>query len=264
MSKGQTLRALVTERLSAAAEDIFVLFERTIVEYEEELCRSKEENQRKQQLLDKVLTLRVELFRGNFQIPSTSPGPGLNQEITETPQINEEQSVKQEDEQLKKHQCNVCNKRFHTKYALQIHIRVHTKEKPYSCSICYKSFSTSSSLVRHKRTHTGEKPYHCTVCMKSFSDKSSLEVHRKRHTGERPFSCPMCEKQFILKSNLEEHKRRHTGDKPFSCSFFRHKRTHTGEKPYKCTVCMKSFTEKYALEQHRKYTQATDHSGAHL
>lgn len=52
MSKKQTLRALVTERLTAAAEEIFELVERTITEYEEELCRSKEENQRQQQLLE--------------------------------------------------------------------------------------------------------------------------------------------------------------------------------------------------------------------
>ncbi|KAK7889193.1 hypothetical protein WMY93_024753 [Mugilogobius chulae] len=55
MSKVFALRALVTERLTAAAEEIFALVERTIVEYEEELCRSKEENQRKQQLLDSFL-----------------------------------------------------------------------------------------------------------------------------------------------------------------------------------------------------------------
>ena len=52
----QSLRALVNERLTAAAEEIFALVERTIAEYEEELCRCKEENQRKQQLLEKALS----------------------------------------------------------------------------------------------------------------------------------------------------------------------------------------------------------------
>ncbi|CAL9695000.1 unnamed protein product [Knipowitschia caucasica] len=46
------LRAAVNERLAAAAEEIFVLLERTIAEYEEEVCRSKEQNQRNQQLLE--------------------------------------------------------------------------------------------------------------------------------------------------------------------------------------------------------------------
>lgn len=46
------LRALVNERLNAAVEEIFELFERTLVEYEEELCRSKDVIERQRQLLD--------------------------------------------------------------------------------------------------------------------------------------------------------------------------------------------------------------------
>ena len=48
MSKIQRLRAFVSQRLSAAAEEIFELYEGTIAEYEEELCRQRE-------LLDAVL-----------------------------------------------------------------------------------------------------------------------------------------------------------------------------------------------------------------
>ncbi|KAJ0000593.1 hypothetical protein NQD34_012435 [Periophthalmus magnuspinnatus] len=72
VQKGQTLRALVNERLTAAAEEIFALFERTTAEYEEELCRSQEENQR-------------------------------NQDTPQTPRIKEEpeeQSIKQEEDTL--------------------------------------------------------------------------------------------------------------------------------------------------------------------
>ena len=39
MSKVQTLKVFVKQRLTAAFEEIFELFERTIAEYEEELCR---------------------------------------------------------------------------------------------------------------------------------------------------------------------------------------------------------------------------------
>uniref|UniRef100_A0A672ZGE8 C2H2-type domain-containing protein n=1 Tax=Sphaeramia orbicularis TaxID=375764 RepID=A0A672ZGE8_9TELE len=53
------LRLLVEQRLTAAAEEIFGLFERTIAEYEEELCRTQEENQRQKQILDSVLNPRV-------------------------------------------------------------------------------------------------------------------------------------------------------------------------------------------------------------
>ena len=60
MSKVQTLRVFVKQRLTAAAEEIFELFERTIAEYEEELCRQRK-------LLDAVLQPQVQLHRtGRF------------------------------------------------------------------------------------------------------------------------------------------------------------------------------------------------------
>ncbi|KAK7889198.1 hypothetical protein WMY93_024758 [Mugilogobius chulae] len=64
--KGDKLRSLMSERLTAAAEEIFSLFERTIVEYEEELSRSKDENQRKQQLLDSLLNPQIRLHRSDL------------------------------------------------------------------------------------------------------------------------------------------------------------------------------------------------------
>ncbi|XP_030287074.1 low affinity immunoglobulin gamma Fc region receptor II-like isoform X4 [Sparus aurata] len=63
MSKVQILRSLVKQRLTAAAEEICALFERTIAEYEEELCRSTEQNQRHRNLLDSALTPQLWLHR---------------------------------------------------------------------------------------------------------------------------------------------------------------------------------------------------------
>ncbi|XP_033837869.1 zinc finger protein 90-like [Periophthalmus magnuspinnatus] len=72
MLKTHRLRALVNERLSTAADEIFALFERTIAEYEEELRLSKEENQRKQEALDSVLSPRVVLRRAAAALPVSS------------------------------------------------------------------------------------------------------------------------------------------------------------------------------------------------
>lgn len=46
------LRVLINERLTAAAEEIFGVFGRTIAEYEEEISRSKLEIDRQRRLLD--------------------------------------------------------------------------------------------------------------------------------------------------------------------------------------------------------------------
>uniref|UniRef100_A0A3B3ZD93 C2H2-type domain-containing protein n=1 Tax=Periophthalmus magnuspinnatus TaxID=409849 RepID=A0A3B3ZD93_9GOBI len=208
VQKGQTLRALVNERLTAAAEEIFALFERTIAEYEEELCRSKEENQR-------------------------------NQDTPQTPRIKEEpeeQSIKQEEDTLpaqvtpincsaaqmeteadgdhcnqsdKKYECPMCQKRFETMQKLQRHIRIHSGERPYSCLTCKKTFTKKSHLDRHLKVHTGERPYSCLTCKKTFTQKSNQHVNI--HTGEKPYSCPTCEKTFTHKSFLGAHLRIHTG-----------------------------------------------------
>lgn len=54
----QRLRALFNERLTVAAEEIFGVIETTIVQYEEEIRRSKQEINR--QLLD-ILALKRNL-----------------------------------------------------------------------------------------------------------------------------------------------------------------------------------------------------------
>ncbi|XP_071058617.1 uncharacterized protein [Pseudochaenichthys georgianus] len=61
------LLSLVKQRLTEAAEDIFVLFERTIAEYEEELSRSKQENERHRKLLDAVLQPQLQIHRADVQ-----------------------------------------------------------------------------------------------------------------------------------------------------------------------------------------------------
>ncbi|XP_051246739.1 uncharacterized protein LOC127358005 [Dicentrarchus labrax] len=114
MCKVQMLRALVKQRLTAAAEEIFGLFERTIAEYEEELCRSKEENERQRKLLDAVFNPQLRLHRADVQqlsvikeeVPPEQQQewrPSLDQEDPEPPHFKEEQEevrTSQEGEQL--------------------------------------------------------------------------------------------------------------------------------------------------------------------
>ncbi|XP_054461538.1 zinc finger protein 771-like [Anoplopoma fimbria] len=99
MSKAQILRCLVNQRLTAAAEEICVLFERTIAEYEEERSRSKEENERQRKLLDAVFNPQLQATADVQQEWTSS----LNQEDPEPTHIKEEQEelwTCQEGEQL--------------------------------------------------------------------------------------------------------------------------------------------------------------------
>ncbi|XP_037622263.1 zinc finger protein 771-like isoform X3 [Sebastes umbrosus] len=101
MSKVEMLRAFVNQRLTAAADEIFELFERTIAEYEEELEFSSRENHRQRKLLDAVLHPEVRLHRADVQqllvvneeVPPEQQewSPSLDQEDPEPPHIKEEQ-----------------------------------------------------------------------------------------------------------------------------------------------------------------------------
>ncbi|KAL7382584.1 hypothetical protein ABVT39_024676 [Epinephelus coioides] len=61
------LRALLTERLTAAAEEIVGLLEETVAEYEDRVERSEREICRQRRLLDAVLKPEVRLHRADIQ-----------------------------------------------------------------------------------------------------------------------------------------------------------------------------------------------------
>lgn len=78
--------------------------------------------------------------------------------------------------------CKICSKVFSYNRNLNVHLRIHSKEKPYVCEICSKRFSQSAHLKTHLGIHTNERPYVCEICSKAFSLKGSLNLHYRTHT----------------------------------------------------------------------------------
>ncbi|XP_028855140.1 zinc finger protein 235-like [Denticeps clupeoides] len=103
--------------------------------------------------------------------------------------------------------CKVCGKLFAGSAELQAHVRSNEKEK--YCCMCDRFFFTASRLEVHLRIHTGERPFRCTFCGKSFTQTANLKAHLRIHTGERPYSCPVCRRCFSRSNLMKRHLKVH-------------------------------------------------------
>ncbi|XP_051279885.1 zinc finger protein 135-like [Dicentrarchus labrax] len=288
MSSVHCLREFVNERLTAAAEEIFRVFEKTLSVYEEEIVRQR-------RLLDVVRKPEIKLHRTVLPQPFSCKdvplvdlqqcdlgrNSSLDQEDPEPPLIKEELEdlcTRQDGEQLALEQETEAFKLKPT-YDASKHSEDETsfldpdqtwsaagREPLPSISDEWMQSESDKKLITPKsdcnqHVGTGEKQYMCTVCGKSFTIRTDLTLHMKIHTGEKPYRCKYCKKEFAFSSSVARHLRVHTGEKPYECQFCGkrfnvsttlkvHYRIHTGEKPYKCKTCERAFTTCSNLKKH--------------
>lgn len=167
------------------------------------------------------------------------------------------------------HLCTLCGNMYANARNLDIHMRIHTGERPYVCQTCGKAFTRSDRLASHTMIHTGQrkpaKPHKfaCSQCERTFALPCYLRNHMRRHTQERLYACHMCEKRFFASGDRDKHVRIHLHLRPFVCtecgsgferrsSLNKHLRIHTGERPYNCPECGKALRYKYSLTMHMK------------
>ncbi len=146
--------------------------------------------------------------------------------------------------------------------ALNAHIELCRKERPFSCGQCGLGFQKNGKLTRHKRTHNpGPRSFSCSVCEKKFPSRDGLVTHGRRVHQKSNFTCAECGRSFGTKTSLAGHCMKHLGLKPRKCSECpktfrypggrcRHQQTHRNTKPFTCADCGKSYTRKDNLMAH--------------
>ncbi|XP_034025333.1 zinc finger protein 501-like [Thalassophryne amazonica] len=282
--KGQMLRVLVTQRLSAAAEDIFGLFERTIAEYEQELCRSKEENRRQRHLLDAVFNAEVHLKQTDVQqvlvgqvenlLEQQEWRCHLDNNDPEPPHVKEEQEdtwARQDREQLPGLEESDIGRFTWT----DAPVKSEDEEKPSQCHQSppetREAEPRASSLAEHMKTEADGEPDPNLDPRESETNNidgwkqntETLSDLKSLKSDEETCSCSECGKRLKSPENLKRHMTVHRAEKPFSCSecnkifkykisLKRHMRIHTGEKPFKCSVCAKRFNQTSLLTYHMR------------
>ncbi|XP_078104070.1 uncharacterized protein LOC144516565 [Sander vitreus] len=277
----QSFNVFLTERLTAAAVDIYGFVEKTIIDYQEEVYQTKLENQRLQRLLDLVYKPEIRLHRADAKQPTAHTSaeeippkqqewnPGVCQDEPGPSQIKAEEDERQEEELWINGMDEQPSAEDSDDGDALTKELIRTVQQLEDCRAAEESTEPKQSPAEdpeHSEEKTSTTLYRCHICNYIFTKKTVLTWHLKTHESKSHdskgnFDCHICGKHIPCQSNLQNHMRVHTGERPYSCHFCgkcfklkghmtEHIRTHTGEKPFSCHICDKSFNRGSTLRKH--------------
>uniref|UniRef100_A0A4W5MSV6 C2H2-type domain-containing protein n=1 Tax=Hucho hucho TaxID=62062 RepID=A0A4W5MSV6_9TELE len=280
MSKMQLLQVYLNERLTAVSVEIFGAVENTIVKYQEEISRSKEEIERLRRLLDLVckpdiqrpdpqqLTLPVpeEEVLPEKQHCEQEWSPSLGQEDPEPTQIKEEQEefgTSQEEEQLQGLESDIkefifslpCVKSDYDQdppQPLYLH-QNQTMENREKDSLPTKT----TEDIKTELDREGYGVYEPNNELNSFSpvnsDFSAAQIGNSESDnvvdggGLMSGLQPLKSKTTWTKKGQSSIKTREASELKVPL-----RAAHSGERPHRCPVCRKCFLKSSILKTHQR------------
>jgi Zinc finger, C2H2 type len=169
-------------------------------------------------------------------------------------------------EDVKRIQCDVCEKLFACKKTMARHIILHWDWRPFKCDIpgCSYSAKRSQSLLRHKNNLHTFHLLRCGHCGKMFKNKTRFKVHLRKHRLDTPavFICLHinCQQTFFASEDLKTHMERHELNKCdvpgclFMCELKHNLHTHRGNVhsiwSHNCQLCGKGFHHPSPVKRH--------------
>ncbi|XP_067471487.1 zinc finger protein 845-like isoform X1 [Thunnus thynnus] len=248
MSSVQCLRELINERLTAAAEEIFRVFQTTIVEYEKEIDRQR-------RLLDIVWKPEIKLHR----IELTQQHVCKEEEVLADQQLcNQERnsSLDQEAPQIKEEQEELCT----SLEGEQLVLKEETETFMWTPT-CEESDNSEDQTEDSDETQSAaEKEHMVIMSVKSLmvpkpnSDDQLLShnshvLENQDHKGGK-YGYSGSTGNAETKPKRHHRRKNHTNIEGNSATSKIHSNIYTGKKSLKCNTCGKAFQCKSNLNKH--------------
>ena len=95
-------------------------------------------------------------------------------------------SVKSKQKAVRIYWCDFCGKTFRAKDYINVHIKLHTGERPYVCGICARGFVSLTLLLHNDIYHIRDESWHLrcsyirfTIIMQLLGKDKLAKVHCK-------------------------------------------------------------------------------------
>lgn len=85
--------------------------------------------------------------------------------------------------------CNICGKCFKDRFAMKVHLRTHSGEKPFVCQVCGKAFRQKAHLGKHSFTHSAQRKQHNSqpaALAPPIPSQRSQQTSPQTHSSSQP------------------------------------------------------------------------------